>query len=650
MKTIIQEKRIITRVICMLLILSVLCATACTTVQTQTETADGPETGETAGTVTEALTEPGTETEKAPGSHGGVKIKPVDPVVYPYIKNVRAYLEAGPDADIVDFMKKNNDQHEDITIEWEYDGEDEISSYIFEYSLNEDFSDSTSVTLSAATEKRKLTNLYKSAKYYVRVTAKGENTETSNTVSFETTSTGPRIMNVGGHYGNVRDLGGYVTEEGLIVLQDKVFRGSALDDCVNADKSTLTSVGKKYFNDEVGIKTELDLRGTSENCGRMTPALQSAENYIQVPIVNFQAAFYKEQAGLYKKVFLVFADEKNYPVYFHCAAGADRTGTVAAILLALLGVKKEEIIQDFEITSFSKAGERSKVRLMPVLNGLERYNGDTLSQKTENYLYSIGLSKKEIFSIKAIMLGLDENSFEEKPVYELQKRDFRYSTAKGGGLTLTMLEEAEASSVEINGVPIPFEQTGKKITLPEQALGTVGKGEFDGTVKFTDGGSLGFGVIIDEADITDDLNVTHRISGGTGSNYTYVFLSYTKDIFEGIEYHFHSRPADFPSVEANILINGVSLEELNKQSMSKYTFSEFPGSSVDRHKVPVTLLCQGDTVSLLIHTGWLSQYLGGKKLNVTVTKDFEFTNNGIRYYITRDKSYDNKNSGFTEIK
>ncbi len=614
---------------------------------TAVETNAGSET-KPASTATETEEAAESETEPAPAVNGGIKFKDVAEVVYPYTDNVRAYLDAGDDADVAKFMNGSNDQHEDITIEWEYTGEDKISSVIFEYARNVDFSDSVSVTLTGATVKRRLSNLYKATKYYIRVTAVGENGSVSDTASFETTSLGPRIMNVGGYYGNVRDMGGYVTEDGLTVLQDKAFRGSALDNCVDANSSTLNGQGKKYLNNEVKIKTEMDFRATTENCGRTTPALDSAENYLQIPIVNFQGAFYKDQASLYCKVFRAFADESNYPIYFHCAAGADRTGTVAAILLALLGVGRTEIIQDFEITSFSKVGERSRGRLIPVFENLERYNGDTLSKKTENYLISIGLTKREIYNIKAIMLGLDPDGYTEEKTYELQTREFRYSTAKGGDIKLTLLEESEVGSISAGGAELLFTQDGKNITVPEETLKNMGKGSFICTVAFKDGGSLQFSVIIDEADISDGIKVTH-ISQGPGSDYySYVFISYPYGIFDGIEYHLHSRPEEFPYAEENVLINGASIKELNGQSISKYTFAEFPGNSMDRYKVPVTMLCQGNTVTLLIHTGWLDKYKGGGELNITIKDGFEFTYNGIRYYMSKDKTFVSSGSVFRE--
>ena len=649
MKKHLLEKSIFPRVLAVLLILSLLSVSGCTQTPAETDISTAADTGRVtaADTVTEAPAE--SETEAPAEEVKGVKIRPFEGTVYPYTANVKAYLEAGAGADVVQFMNGAADQHEDITVEWDFFGIDKVSYVTLEYSLNEDMSDAASITLMNTTVKRKLPNLYRAAKYYVRVTAVCDEGTFTDTSSFTTASLGPRVLNVGGLYGNVRDLGGYVTEDGHTVLQDKAFRGSSPDDCINADRIMFNSAGKKYLNNEVKIMTQLDLRAEGENCGRNTPAFDSAENYFQIPIVNFQGAFYPEMASAYRKVFQVFADESNYPIYFHCAAGADRTGTVAAILLALLGVDRTEIIQDFELTSFSKVGERPKSRIIPVLDGLEGYNGEKLSEKTANYLVSIGLTRQEIYNIKAIMLGLDPDGYTAEKTYELKIRDFRYSAAKGGDLKLDLIEEAEAASVSVDGKELPFTQSEKLLTVSGEDLKNVGKGSLTGAVTFKDGNSLKFHIIIDEEDITDGFRVMYKSGGSADSYYTYIMLSYPYKIFDNVEYHFHSRPEEFPHVEENILINGVSIKELNRQDMSKYTFSEFPGSSgMERYKVPVTAQCQGNTVMLMIHTGWLAKYAPDGDLNVTLKKELEFDNAGVHYYMSRDKSYKNVSTSFYE--
>jgi len=45
------------------------------------------------------------------------------------------------------------------------------------------------------------------------------------------------------------------------------------------------------------------------------------------------------------------ADARARPLLFHCAAGKDRTGITAAVLLGLLGVPDDVILDDFELTS-----------------------------------------------------------------------------------------------------------------------------------------------------------------------------------------------------------------------------------------------------------------------------------------------------------
>jgi protein-tyrosine phosphatase len=48
----------------------------------------------------------------------------------------------------------------------------------------------------------------------------------------------------------------------------------------------------------------------------------------------------------------VLADPDNLPLVFHCSAGKDRTGVLAAVLLSALGVKDQDIIADYATTAF----------------------------------------------------------------------------------------------------------------------------------------------------------------------------------------------------------------------------------------------------------------------------------------------------------
>ena len=120
---------------------------------------------------------------------------------------------------------------------------------------------------------------------------------------------------------------------------------------------------------------------------------------------------YKYTTG-YKKVFTLLADKNNYPIYYHCTGGADKTGTVSFLLNALLGVDETTCIQDYEFTSYSIYGERNTqggaygtTYFQPFRATLETYKGDTLQEKVESYLLSIGITKEQIANIKTIMYG-----------------------------------------------------------------------------------------------------------------------------------------------------------------------------------------------------------------------------------------------------
>jgi len=45
------------------------------------------------------------------------------------------------------------------------------------------------------------------------------------------------------------------------------------------------------------------------------------------------------------------ADRNRHPIAFYCTAGKDRTGMIAAIVLALCGVKSEDIVEDYSMSA-----------------------------------------------------------------------------------------------------------------------------------------------------------------------------------------------------------------------------------------------------------------------------------------------------------
>ena len=315
--------------------------------------------------------------------------------VFPYAEKVIEYLDAGDQADLVNYYYHTDNAFVPVVIEWKHSVADAKSVKV-EYSINEDFSDGESAILSSDATKLEVYNLLKATKYYVRVTIETNGGESKTACSeFETTDLGPRMMNIGGIY-NVRDMGGYLTASGERTVQGKFFRGGALSDSTDPAYHfvALNDDGKKYMSEKLGIKTDFDLRSANENLGLTESPIPGAKlEYYSIG--GYMSAF-TDKAG-YKRVFSALADESRYPVYMHCTGGADRTGTVAFLVNALLGVDETALIQDYELTSFSiyriRNSKGTTYDFKKFYDKLNDYMGSTLSKKVENYMLSIGVTQ-----------------------------------------------------------------------------------------------------------------------------------------------------------------------------------------------------------------------------------------------------------------
>lgn len=328
-------------------------------------------------------------------------------IVVPYVDKAWQYLNA-EDANVADYAASMKNPNKSIRLNWDFGVEELPDKYIFSYYSSKDPSDVISVTLDKDARSYDLYNLYKDTEYFCSVTyIKGDIQKTLE-VGFDTTDIGPRVMSVDGIY-NVRDLGGYATESGKETIQGLLYRGGALTPYGKYD-SQLSEKGEKVMREVMGIKTDIDVRGKGEESGNITESPITDAKLEYVKLIAYDEIFTVPENVRY--VFSLLADKNNYPIYFHCTGGADRTGTLAFLINALLGVSLEDLIHDYEFTTFSVYGERNSAsgtkygtKFQKFLTTLNSYEGATLSQKTESYLLSIGVTKQEINNVKGIMLG-----------------------------------------------------------------------------------------------------------------------------------------------------------------------------------------------------------------------------------------------------
>ena len=232
--------------------------------------------------------------------------------------------------------------------------------------------------------------------YYWRVRNPREESEI---FSFSTEDIAPRFMFFDGAT-NVRDLGGYVTEDGNRIKQGLIYRGAELD-----MHQVLTEAGKTTMHDILGIKTDLDLRGEAVGFTLKSPIGDDAE-LVQVPLCAYREYIQEQNFSALKKIFTLFADENNYPLYFHCWGGADRTGCLAFTLEAVCGVDEETLMKDFELTCLSGHGNvksRDEEDFSSMVKTLTGY-GKNWRERMTNFLVEAGISLEKIEKFRGIML------------------------------------------------------------------------------------------------------------------------------------------------------------------------------------------------------------------------------------------------------
>ena len=164
---------------------------------------------------------------------------------------------------------------------------------------------------------------------------------------------------------NVRDLGGLPTGDGRSIRSGVLFRGDGVHRLAGDDLERARALG---------LRTVVDLRtaGEIERSARF-PVDEHPLDWHHLPImgrmwsddelvatrgaVDFLCDRYVDMldtggASIAQIVELV---GEGTPLLFHCAAGKDRTGVVAAVLLGLAGVPRSEIVADYHATAGAMA-------------------------------------------------------------------------------------------------------------------------------------------------------------------------------------------------------------------------------------------------------------------------------------------------------
>lgn len=308
-----------------------------------------------------------------------------------------AYLDDAPEncGDYVDGLGVK-DKPLPITFNWEWNSSDAApTEYILKVSENDDLSNAKEFVTDSTTYD--VYNLKVGTKYYWNVTGtNGVSNYTSATSSFVTEDKAPRNLLIDG-VRNARDIGGWHTSDGR-VKQGLVYRSFRMSEDKNDTfVYSITEDGIDTMHDDLGIRTEIDLRQNSEFQFNYS-ALGNDVNYIKAPM-NYERDYMENNKASIKTVFDALADPNTYPVVYHCAAGADRTAVITYLLNGLLGVEKDDLLRDYSITNFSAQGSFRPISGIQAkyVDTLDNYTGATLAEKIYNYLnIEVGVSKANL--------------------------------------------------------------------------------------------------------------------------------------------------------------------------------------------------------------------------------------------------------------
>ncbi|MFI5047900.1 MAG: tyrosine-protein phosphatase [Acidimicrobiia bacterium] len=161
-------------------------------------------------------------------------------------------------------------------------------------------------------------------------------------------------------YVNFRDLGGHATRSG-VVRSGRVFRSDSLAHCTPDDVEHLVRAR--------GVRTVVDLRRDLEverapveslraagvrveHRSLIDPAVPALTTHdVEGTLAERYVAILSSSGAQFVSVVQLIADDANHPLVFQCAAGKDRTGLVAALVLETLGVDDEDIVADYARTA-----------------------------------------------------------------------------------------------------------------------------------------------------------------------------------------------------------------------------------------------------------------------------------------------------------
>lgn len=233
---------------------------------------------------------------------------------------------------------------------------------------------------------------------------------------------------------NFRDFGGYFTADGKQVKWGVLYRSNHLfnlnEQAINyishlgiksiidyrnqneINKSPNSYVGenKTYHLDATAQTAELAAQFAASSDNEDQALIESIANNIPKELVNGEGRQILEQyrqfvmsdksKAAFRQMIEVLLDSHNSPSIQHCRGGKDRTGYGALLVLAMLGVPKQTIVDDYMLTHFNRLA-RNEIKMAS-------YRKITQDQNILDYLLSL-IDTQESFIVE-VFNAMEETS------------------------------------------------------------------------------------------------------------------------------------------------------------------------------------------------------------------------------------------------
>lgn len=317
---------------------------------------------------------------------------------------------------------------------------------------------------------------------------------------------------------NVRDLGGWACDGGT-VRYGLLFRGGKL---AAADRAVLVG--------ELGIQHDLDLRGREGGGADDEPSMTASPLGGDVWYTRTQQyAWYALTPVTTWKTYLrcvIDAVTHREPVYFHCTAGADRTGTLACVLEGLLGMSQSDIDKDYELTTFysgsgsdATARRRNESDWKGLINAINAVSGGTFRDKC--VLFAVGTCGMSMADINAYRVAMTNGTPETLHWYQAITKNLTGCTISnaasyvdyGEAYTATITPE---SGKTITSVVVKMGGADITATAYSAGNGAINIAKVTGNIEITCAAAITN--IIDTIGISADT----RLSTSSGANRTQV--------------------------------------------------------------------------------------------------------------------------------